>query len=121
MFERLSVDSETLEGAVIVRFNDQKILDDGAIGSIATELDRIFDGHPGEALVVDCKNVSYMSSALWGKLIVFNRKAKAHDRQLFFSNVHPEIYEIAQLMGLPKVMDFCPDLQTVESRLAPKS
>lgn len=96
----------TESGAVaIVRFNDQKILDEANIQEMGQELFALVEENGKKNLLLNFTGVEFLSSAALGKLITLDKKVKAHSGKLKLSNIRPEIYEVFAITKLNKLFD----------------
>ncbi|HZZ73900.1 MAG TPA: STAS domain-containing protein [Pirellulales bacterium] len=93
----------------IVRFVDQKILDEANIHDMGQELFTLVEEQTGKKLLLNFTNVEFLSSAALGKLITLDKKVKAHNGRLKLSNIRPEIYEVFAITKLNKLFDIRDD------------
>ena len=93
----------------VVRFNDQKILDEANIQEMGQELFSLVEEQGRKNLLLNFTNVEFLSSAALGKLITLDKKVKAHSGRLKLSNIRPEIYEVFAITKLNKLFDIRDD------------
>lgn len=95
----------------IVYFNDAKILDEAKIQQIGKELmEKAADiAADSKKMLVNFENVTFMSSAMIGKVILLNKKAKSSDIKLKLCNISDNVMEVFKLMRLHKILDICKD------------
>ncbi len=60
----------------VVEFCNLKVLDEGRMGEIAGKLYHLVDQEGAKNIVLDFRNLDYMSSAALGKIITLNKKCK---------------------------------------------
>jgi len=94
---------------LVVYFNDNKILDETKIQQIHTELSEQLTKVPGGKLLLNFDNVSFMSSAMIGKIILLNKKCKASDVKFKICSISDNVMEVFKLMRLNKVLDIQKD------------
>jgi len=92
------------EGDVLIAyFQDVRIIDETRIQSLGQELNELVGNSETKKIVLNFRNVSFMSSAMIGKLIQFGKKCKSIDVQLRFCNINENIEQVFTLMKLEKV------------------
>lgn len=105
MAERLEVSSE---GSVsVVRFKDQKILNEDTIQELGQELADVVTSGDHKQLLLNFENVEFLSSAALGKLISVKKKAAANDTVLKLCSIKHEIFEVFKITNLDRVFDIC--------------
>ena len=93
-----------VEGNVlIIYFQDVRIIDESRIQSLGQELNDLVSNSENKNVVLNFQNVSFMSSAMIGKLIQFGKKCKSTDVNLRFCNINDNVEEVFKLMKLEKV------------------
>ena len=81
-----------------------KIVDDTAIIELAAELmEAAAQARSCGKLILDCRKLEVMSSAVIGKLILLNKQTKTDSVQLHFWNVQPKVMEVFAITRLNKV------------------
>ncbi len=85
--------SET-SGVTVVEFLDHKILDAGIIQELGEELYALVDKDGVKSLLLDFKNVEFLSSAALNKLIMLDKKVKLHQGRLKLCNLEPGLREV---------------------------
>jgi anti-sigma B factor antagonist len=99
------IDASKVGDVTVVRFHDQKILDEAGIQELGAELFGLVEVDNRRSIVLNFTNVEFLSSAALGKLITLDRKVKAHQGRLKLSNIRPEILEVFQITKLHKIFD----------------
>jgi anti-sigma B factor antagonist len=113
---RISVDYT--DKAVIIKFADEKILEDKDIAAIREAIMSVVEQTQRINLVLDFTNVKFLSSAVLGLLIRVSKKVYERDGQLRLCNINPKIYEIFKITRLTKVFDIYPDTENAVDGLA---
>ncbi len=113
---RISVDYT--DKAVIIKFTDEKILEDKDIAAIRDAIMSVVEQTQRINLVLDFTNVKFLSSAVLGLLIRVSKKVYERDGQLRLCNINPKIYEIFKITRLTKVFDIYPDTEDAVEGLA---
>jgi anti-anti-sigma factor len=109
--------TEVRDGVRIVSFVTDKLLSEGAIqqagdGLLATAA----DAAPGEKVVLSFDGVTFMSSAMLGRLVIFHKKCKQGNVELKVCNIAPDIFEVFKITKLNKLFDVCKsEQQALES------
>ena len=101
------------EGDVLVAyFQDVRIIEESRIESLGQELLDLVRDKSKVRIVLNFQNVSFMSSAMIGKLISFGKKCKENGVALRISNITENVAEVFKLMRLEKVFVIDPDEET---------
>jgi len=101
--------SEFKGEVLVVNFNDAKILDEAKIQQIGKELMDKVGETTDKKLLLNFDSVTFMSSAMIGKLILLNKKCKADDINVKMCNISPNVMEVFKLMRLNKILDLQAD------------
>lgn len=104
--------SESEEGVLVVRFADAKILDEAKIQQIGRELTACVANANNGKLLLNFEGVSFMSSAMIGKLVLVHKKCKTADIKMKCCNISPNVMEVFKITRLHKVFD----IQTDEAK-----
>lgn len=106
-----SLKSREEEGVLIVNFTDAKILDEAKIQQIGNELMEMA-GNAAKStkkMLLNFQGVQFMSSAMIGKLVLLNKKAKTDQVDLVFCSISPNVLEVFKITRLNKVFKIFPD------------
>lgn len=103
------LDISRVGDVTVVRFRDQKIIEDINIQELGLELFRLVEADGCQRLLLDFSSVDFLSSAALGKLITLDKKMKAHGGTLKLSNIRPEIYEVFAITKLNRLFDIRKD------------
>jgi anti-anti-sigma factor len=93
----------------VVRFRDQKIIEDINIQEWGQELFQLVDTDNRQKLLLNFSAVDFLSSAALGKLITLDKKVKARSGMLKLCNIRPEIYEVFAITKLNRLFDIKDD------------
>jgi anti-sigma B factor antagonist len=93
----------------VVRFRDQKIIEDINIQEWGQELFHLVDAESRLKLLLNFSAVDFLSSAALGKLITLDKKVKARSGTLKLCNIRPEIYEVFAITKLNRLFDIKDD------------
>lgn len=91
------------DDVLIAYFQDVRIIDDSRISSLHQEMMDLVTNTGHEKIVLNFQNVSFMSSAMLGKLIKFAKQCQASDVKLRLCNINENVGEVFKLMKLDKV------------------
>ncbi len=103
MADRLELSDEG--NVTIVRFKDQKILDEVDIQQLGEELNAVVSSGEHTKIVLNFEEVGFLSSAALGKLIAARKKAVKSDVALKLCSIKHELLEVFKLTGLDSVFD----------------
>lgn len=107
-----AINSEEHGDVLVVSFTDFKILDEARIQEIGYELMALVGNTPSGKMLLDFKGVTFMSSAMIGKIIQLNKKCKDASVDLRLCTISPNVMEVFKLMRLHKVLNIQKDLET---------
>jgi len=96
---------EYSENATIMRFTDEKILEERDIKALAESIMSVIEQAERIHLILDFGNVRFLSSAVLGLLIRVTKRIYERDGQLGLCNINPKIYEIFKITRLTKTFD----------------
>ena len=113
---RISV--EYADNATIVAFTDEKILQEQDIKAIQDSIMSVVEQGDDQNLIIDFRNVRFLSSAVLGLLIRVSKRVYERNGQLRLCNIDPKIQEIFRITRLTKVFDIYKDLDSALEGLA---
>ncbi len=89
----------------VVSFSTSRILDQTNVQQLGEELDALVDEHKLDKIVLNFAGVTYMSSAVMGKLVSLLKKVKTAGGRLKLCSIEDSIYEIFEIMRFDKMFD----------------
>ncbi len=99
-----TVVTRNVKEALVVYFADTRILDEARITEIGAELNGLVQRCPGQKMVLNFNNVTFMSSALLSKIISFNKACSKAHIELHLCEIAPDIRKVFDLMKLNSVL-----------------
>ena len=109
MAEYRRLDVNKVKDVTVVRFRDQKILDDLNIQEMGQEFVRLVEAEDCKKLLLNFDGVRFLSSSALGKLITLHKKVKASSGELKMCHIRPEIYEVFKITRLNRLFDIKDD------------
>ena len=109
---RRRLEVEDINDVTVVNFTDKKILDEQNIQVIGEQLFSLVDELGRKKILLNFRNVEYLSSAALGKFITLNKKVNGSQGKLVLCNIDPQIYEVFEITKLNKVFNIQKDEQT---------
>jgi len=106
-YRRLDVNE--VGDVTVVRFRDQKIIEDINIQELGQEMFQLVEIDNRQKILLNFSSVDFLSSAALGKLITMDKKVKTHGGALKLSNIRPEIYEVFAITKLNRLFDIKDD------------
>ena len=100
---RRRLEVEDIGDITVVNFVDKKILDEQNIQVIGEQLFSLVDELGRRKVLLNFKNVEFLSSAALGKLITMNRKLQTAGGKLVLCEIDPQIYEVFEITKLNKL------------------
>ena len=88
---------------LLAYFQDVRIIDESRINSLGQELSELINNSDNNKIILNFQNVSFMSSAMIGKLVLFGKKCKTAKVALRLCNINDNVDEVFKLMRLNKV------------------
>ncbi len=114
---RISV--EYSDNAAIITFTDEKILEDKDVQALQESIMSVIESTSGDIkLILDFRNVRFLSSAVLGLLIRISKKVYEHDGQLKLCSIDPKIYKIFKITRLTKIFDIYKDIESASESLS---
>lgn len=95
----------------VVNFVDRKILDEQNIQTIGEQLTSLVDELGRHKILLNFRNVEFLSSAALGKLIALDRKLKNVKGKLVLCCIAKEIKEVFEITKLDKLFKIYPEEQ----------
>jgi anti-sigma B factor antagonist len=89
----------------MIRFLDRKIIDAANIQELGDELFALVEKEQRKNLLLNFATVEFLSSAALNKLIILDKKVKAHSGKMRLCNLKPEIYEVFAITRLNQLFD----------------
>ena len=93
-----------LGDVTIIRFQQERIVDDEEIGELANRLTDLVTNSPRKKLVLDFSLVEQLSSAMFGKLIALNRLLGKRNGRLALFGLSLEVQEIVKVLKLDRLL-----------------
>jgi anti-sigma B factor antagonist len=94
---------EKLGDVTVVCLTDRKILVEQSIQAIGEQLENLVSEAGGKKLLLNFRNVEYMSSAVLGMLVMLNKKIRTAGGKLVMCNIDPQIREVFTITKLDKM------------------
>lgn len=114
-----TISVEYAGNATIVRFTDERILEENDIKALQESIMSIIESASGGInLILDFGNVQYLSSAVLGLLIRISKRIYESDGQLRLCNINPKIYEIFKITRLTKTFDIYENAESAAEDLS---
>lgn len=102
--------SEEVEGVLVVSFTDAKLLEETKIQQVGGELLEMVTRAQNNRLVLNFSGVTFMSSAMIGKLVLLNKKCKTDGVDLKFCEISSNVMDVFKITKLNKVFDIHPSV-----------
>jgi anti-anti-sigma factor len=105
----MSLSSYTKDGILTIVFVDARILDETKLEQVARDLLEVLNKTTEERVILDFRNVKFMSSSMLGKLVLVHKKATEFKAKLKLCSIDPEIRQVFKITKLDKLFDIEPD------------
>jgi anti-sigma B factor antagonist len=113
---RISV--EYAENATIATFTDERILEEKDLQALQEAIMSVIEQAERINLILDFRNVQFLSSAVLGLLIRVSKKVYERDGQLKLCSIDPKIYKIFKITRLTKIFDIYQDIESAVESLS---
>ena len=113
-----NINVEYTGNATIMRFTDEKILEEQDINALAESITSVIEQAERINLILDFSNVRFLSSAVLGLLIRISKRIYEGDGQLRLCNINPKIFEIFKITRLTKTFDIYNDIESATEGLS---
>jgi len=101
----MSLSSYSKDGILTIVFEDARILDETKLEQLSRDLAEMLNKTTEERVILDFRNVKFMSSSMLGKLIQVHKKASEFKVKLKFCSIDPEIRQVFKITKLDKLFD----------------
>src|SRR5215212_1564774 len=101
----MSLSNYTKDGILTVVFDDARILDETKLDELGRELTEMLNKTTEERVILDFRNVKFMSSSMLSKLVAVNRKAGEFKVKLKLCSIDPEIRQVFKITKLDKLFE----------------
>ena len=101
----MSLSNYTKDGILTVVFDDARILDETKLEELGRELTEMLNKTTEERVILDFRNVKFMSSSMLGKLVLVQKKCKEFKAHLKMCGISPEIREVFKITKLDKLFE----------------
>ncbi len=105
----MSLETSQVEGVLVAKFTDAKILDETKIQQIAKAMMDLVPQATEKKLLLDFSGVLFMSSAMIGKLVLFNKKCQGAEVQLKMCCIDKNLMDVFKITRLDKVFGIYAD------------
>lgn len=106
---RMSLTTYTKDDILTVVFDDARILDETKLEKLGSELLEVLGKTSEGRIILDFRNVKFMSSSMLGKLVQLHKKAVEYKAKLKFCSIDPEIRQVFKITRLDKLFQIEPD------------
>jgi anti-sigma B factor antagonist len=101
----MSLSSYTKDGILTIVFDDARILDESKLEQLGVELLEMLNKTTEERVILDFRNVQFMSSAMLGKLVQVHKKTAEFKVKLKLCSIASEIRQVFKITKLDKLFD----------------
>jgi anti-sigma B factor antagonist len=108
-FSRMSLSSYTKDDILTVVFDDARILDEAKLEKVGSDLLELLNKTSEGRIILDFRNVKFMSSSMLGKLVQVHKKAVEYKVKMKLCSIDPEIRQVFKITRLDKLFDIEPD------------
>ena len=105
----MSLTSYAKDGILTVCFDDARILDESKLEQVGQDLIEMLNQTTEERVILDFRNVKFMSSSMLGKLVQVHKKCAEFKVKLKLCSISPEIRQVFKITKLDKLFDIEPD------------
>lgn len=99
----MSLSSYTKDGILTIVFDDARILDETTLEQLGRDLLEQLNKTTEERVILDFRNVKFMSSSMLGKLVQVHKKTIEFKVKLKLCSIDPEIRQVFKITRLDKL------------------
>jgi anti-anti-sigma factor len=99
----MSVETYAKDGILTIQFLDPRILDEGKLETVSRDVITAIEKSDEDNIILDFKNVQFMSSSMLGKLVLIEKKCKEFKAKLRLCGIDDEIRTVFKITKLDKV------------------
>ena len=96
---------EQIGEVTVIKFTPRKILEEDTTEVIGEQLFSLVKNAGCRKLVLDFSRVERLTSVMLGKVVALHQKAEAAGGRLNLCKIQPRVYEIFELLKLPRVLN----------------
>jgi anti-sigma B factor antagonist len=101
----MSLSTYTKDGILTIVFDDPRILEETKLEQLGADLIDMLNKTSEERVILDFRNVKFMSSSMLGKLVQVHKKATEFKAKLKLCSIDPEIRQVFKITKLDKLFD----------------
>jgi anti-sigma B factor antagonist len=105
----MSLSSYAKDGILTIIMDYARLVDDTVIEKVGNDLLDLLDKSTEERVILDFRNVKFMSSSMLGKLVQLHKKSGEFKVKLKFCSIDPEIRQVFKITKLDKLFDIAAD------------
>ena len=98
-----TIETRVEAGILVIYLQDDRIIDEGRIAAVGQELTELVHDTDSKLSILSFRSVEFMSSAMIGKLVAFDKTCKSLDINLRLCDIGENVDEVFKLMRLDKV------------------
>jgi anti-anti-sigma factor len=103
--QSMSLSNYTKDGILTIVFDDSRILDETKLEELGRELTEMLNKTTEERVILDFRNVKFMSSSMLSKLVAVNKKAGEFKVKMKLCSIDPEIRQVFKITKLDKLFE----------------
>jgi anti-sigma B factor antagonist len=97
---------ETIGDILVVHLLERRIIDEDNVRALGEELFKLAEG-PHRKLVLDFKDVEYLSSAALSKLVEVHSRLCRRDGHMVLCGIRPDIFDVFRITRLDRLFTTC--------------
>ncbi len=111
MVEMRRIEIEEIGGVTVVKFVDEKIMDEGNIQIMGNQMFGLVDEDGRKKIILDFSNVKYLHTAALSKFTTMNKRAKNAKSRLRFCCISGQPLEVFTISLLNRLFDIFDTLE----------
>ncbi|MCI0492511.1 MAG: STAS domain-containing protein [Planctomycetes bacterium] len=101
----MSLTTQVKDGILTICFDDARILDEAKLEQLGQDLIAMLNQTTEERVILDFRNVKFMSSSMLGKLVQTHKKCGEFKVKLKLCSISPDIREVFKITRLDKLFE----------------
>ncbi len=102
---------EQVKDVTLVKLNRRNILEEDTTEEIGSQLFSLLNDLGCRNLILNFDRVERLTSVMLGKVVQLHRRAQEAGGRVMLCNIQPRVYEIFELLRLPRVLNICAEEQ----------
>ena len=101
----MNLESYTKDEILTICLKDSRILEEAKLEQLGADIIEMLNKKSEERVILDFRNVQFMSSSMLGKLVQIQKKCKEFKVHLKLCSISPDIRQVFKITKLDKLFE----------------